>query len=108
MVIGRELNLEIDMHHELKIEPPYFQAVIDGRKTFEIRKNDRGYNAGDTVLLREYDDTSKGYYLSPDQRYTGRTHAATIGYVTGYEQQPGQVVFSLLPDNAMSTEKPAI
>lgn len=48
------------MHHELKIEPPYFQAVIDGRKTFEIRKNDRGYNAGDTVLLREYDDTSKG------------------------------------------------
>jgi hypothetical protein len=92
------------MHHELKIEPPYFQAVVEGKKTFEIRKNDRGYNAGDTVFFWEYyDDTdTKSYSLSPNQRYTGRTHFATIGYVTGYGQQPEYVVFSLLPYN---TEK---
>jgi len=88
------------MHHELKIAPPYFQAVLDGKKTFEIRKNDRGYNAGDTVLLREWDGTENGSYRSRDERYTARTFAATIGYVTGYEQQPGYVVFSLLTDNA--------
>ena len=88
------------MHHELKISPSYFQAVIDGKKTFEIRKNDRGFNAGDTVLLREWCGEYKGYYLSHDERYTRRTYAAIIGYVTSYEQQPGYVVFSLLSNSA--------
>jgi len=73
------------MNHMLKIAPAYFQAVRDGRKTFEIRKNDRHFEEGDGVTLREYDGG-----------YTGRLHAATIGYVTAYEQQPGYVVFSLL------------
>lgn len=86
------------MHHELKIRPPFFQAVIDGVKTFEIRKDDRGFQAGDTVTLREYDPEYKGYYLSKEKMYSGRTHEATIGYVTAYEQQHGYVVFSLLPN----------
>lgn len=86
------------MHHELKIQPPYFEAVISGKKTFEVRKNDRGFQAGDTVTLREYDDGYKGYYRSEDQMYTGRKYKATIGYVTAYEQQPGYVVFSLIQD----------
>ena len=37
------------MHHELKIEDAYYEAVIEGIKTFEIRFNDRGYQKGDTV-----------------------------------------------------------
>lgn len=86
------------MHHELKILPPYFEAVIDGRKTFEIRKDDRGFQAGDTVTLREYDPEYKGYYQHEEDKYTKRTHSATIGYVTAYEQQPGYVVFSLVPN----------
>lgn len=76
------------MHHELKIETPYFEAVISGKKTFEIRYDDRGYNAGDTIELREV--------RTPDGMYTGRKQAATIGYVTAYKQTPGFVVFSLL------------
>ena len=84
------------MHHELKILPPYFEAVIDGRKTFEIRRDDRGFQAGDTVLLREYDPPPLGVLKTESQRYTGRCHLARIGYVTGYEQLPGYVVFSLL------------
>jgi hypothetical protein len=84
------------MHHELKILPAYFEAVIDGRKTFEIRKDDRGFQSGDTVTLREYDPEYKGYYRHDDDKYTGRTHSATIGYVSAYEQQRGYVVFSLL------------
>ena len=37
------------MIHTIKITEPYAEAVYDGRKTFEVRRNDRGYNAGDSV-----------------------------------------------------------
>lgn len=43
------------MDHELKIWPMYYEAVIDGRKKFELRKDDRGgYKVGDTLKLREW------------------------------------------------------
>lgn len=45
--------------HELKILPQYFQAVWDGNKNFELRKNDRNYKVGDFLILREY--SSSGY-----------------------------------------------
>lgn len=41
--------------HQLKILPEYYQAVIDGRKKAELRKNDRGFNVGDYLLLIEWD-----------------------------------------------------
>ena len=40
-------------HHDLKIRSAYYQAVLDGIKTFEIRKDDRQFRPGDTVKLRE-------------------------------------------------------
>lgn len=73
--------------HTLKIESPYFQAVKSGIKTFEIRHNDRGFQAGDEVILRELNEY--GYY-------TGNQLWAVIGYVIGYKQQENYVVFSLL------------
>ena len=42
------------MTHHLKIKPEYFQAVIDGKKPFEIRNNDRNFQTGDKVILEEY------------------------------------------------------
>jgi hypothetical protein len=41
--------------HELKLKQPYFDAVLNGRKTFEVRYNDRDYQEGDIVIFREVD-----------------------------------------------------
>ena len=47
--------------HELKIMPKYFDAIINGYKNFEIRKNDRGFKPNDILILREYDQVKKEY-----------------------------------------------
>jgi|TARA_Y100000310_G_scaffold298310_1_gene332146 hypothetical protein len=41
--------------HELKTEPKYFGRLVSGDKTFEIRKNDRDFQVGDELILKEYD-----------------------------------------------------
>jgi len=43
--------------HELKCHPHFFAAISEGKKTFEIRRNDRDYRVGDRLDLREYDPT---------------------------------------------------
>ena len=41
------------MIHELKVQPPYFEALRDGTKTFEVRRNDRAFQRGDRLKLTE-------------------------------------------------------
>jgi len=82
------------MDHELKTWPQYFQAVKEGRKTFEWRKNNRGFQSGDTVNLREY-DPKKREYAKELGTYSGDELQFRIGYVL---QLPDSeyCVFSLL------------
>jgi uncharacterized protein YqfB (UPF0267 family) len=47
--------------HELKCWPSYFEDIIGGRKTFEIRKNDRKFHIGDVLRLKEYDLFKESY-----------------------------------------------
>ena len=61
------------MIHDLKCWPEYFQAVKSGIKPFELRKDDRGYDVGDVLHLREFD---------PDTAlYTGDEIDKTVTYV---------------------------
>lgn len=55
--------------HDLKIHPKYFMPVAAGKKRVEVRINDRDFNAGDTLILSEYD---------PQKGYTGQKVAALI------------------------------
>lgn len=42
-------------HHVLKAHPPMFWALRDGTKNFEVRKDDRAYQTGDTVEINYHD-----------------------------------------------------
>lgn len=42
--------------HYLKIKPEYYKDVECGIKTFELRKNDRNFQVGDTLMLIKLDD----------------------------------------------------
>nr|DAG17672.1 MAG TPA: activating signal cointegrator [Caudoviricetes sp.] len=37
--------------HTLKIQKQYANAVLNGTKTFEIRKNDRNFKVGDKIVF---------------------------------------------------------
>lgn len=59
--------------HRLKTWPAPFQAVLDGRKSFEFRKDDRAYAVGDVLSLSEYD---------PDaEKHTGREAQVVVAYI---------------------------
>lgn len=47
--------------HELKTWPEYYNAVVDGEKTFEVRKDDRDYQVGDKLMLLEWDPVKETY-----------------------------------------------
>jgi hypothetical protein len=93
------------MKHELKIWPQYYCRVEDGSKTFEVRKNDRGFQPGDEVILQEYNPEKEGFWQDNDPMgpetweekiigFTGKSLKFKIGYVLPIEE--GKVVFSLL------------
>lgn len=57
--------------HDVKLGTTFFDDVKTGRKTFELRKNDREYKEGDTIVMHEYKDGTT----------TGRTIEKKIVYM---------------------------
>ena len=55
-------------HHELKCQPIYFEQVIKGFKTFELRNNDRKFKKGDLVIFTD----------------TGREHTKTYKFINDF------------------------
>lgn len=62
---------------EKKIWPEYFQAVLEGRKTYELRLNDFKVDEGDILVLKEWDPKTKNY--------TGRVVEKKVGFVRGWK-----------------------
>lgn len=79
----------LPVEHELKIWPDYYEDIRSKDKTFEVRKNDRGYQVGDTLYLREW---------NPDtEEYTGNTLRCRVIYILhgSFGIQPDYCVMGL-------------
>jgi len=102
--------------HDLKTWPQYFARLVDGSKTFEVRKDDRGYQTGDTLVLREFDpnrcrlgSACAGGPDGPNRcpGHTGRLLRFQVGFI--YRQGVGldcgdHIVMSLIPATETAEE----
>jgi len=91
------------MRHDLKTWRGPFEAIVDGRKRHEVRKEiDRSFREGDALYLREWDEESRVY--------TGRAVEARVLYVTRgpeWDVPEGMVVMSILAGDLIEGTYPA-
>ncbi|MCM1236021.1 MAG: DUF3850 domain-containing protein, partial [Ruminococcus flavefaciens] len=57
--------------HQIRIGTAFFDDVFSGKKSFELRKNDRGYEEGDILEMMEF----------TNGKYTGRSLKALVTYL---------------------------
>lgn len=79
------------MIHDLKTWPDNFLQVVCGRKTFEIRKNDRDFKSHDILHLQEYNPETK--------EYTGQACSFKVTYILDLTDfgLPGSVAMAIVP-----------
>ncbi|RJO61076.1 MAG: DUF3850 domain-containing protein [Dehalococcoidia bacterium] len=86
--------------HHLKTDHDMFRAVIAGKKTCEIRFDDRGFKVGDTLILKETlytGEEMKGSESMP-LIYTGYEHMTKIKHILRgpvYGLMEGWVILSI-------------
>lgn len=87
--------------HVLKVDPEYMPALIDGSKTFDVRRNDRGFQRGDRLELVAQHPHSYGIDCKGAQCHSQPAfQLRTITYVYAGDPrfgglQPGYVVLAL-------------
>lgn len=86
--------------HELKTDPDVFQASWEGLKNFEIRLNDREFNPGDILKLRETRFSGQQMQEGLPLEYTGREIEQIVKYVlhghlAGYGLDEGWVIMAV-------------
>jgi hypothetical protein len=87
---GSETRVDVPKH-ELKSWPAFFEAILAGEKTHELRRgDDRTFNVGDVLLLREFDPKFS--------RYSGRELRVKVTYVTSTKNPCALSETSLHPD----------
>lgn len=53
------IEAETKVIHQIKLEAEFFDDALSGRKSFELRKNDRNYEEGDVLEMEEVKDGAK-------------------------------------------------
>ena len=64
--------------HHVKSWPQYFVRIKEGQRTHDLRRNDRDFQVGDTMVLAEFDPQA--------QNYTGQTCEVEITSMTSMSQ----------------------
>jgi hypothetical protein len=89
--------------HEVKSWPEFFEPMIQGLKSHDLRRtDDRNFNVGDHLRLREFDPRS--------EKYTGRACTVEITYITSstvpcaYFEAAIDPLFCVLSVRLLSTE----
>jgi len=100
VLIINNLNNKTMLIHELKTWPEYFQTVKTGIKPFEVRKDDRPFQIGDELLLKEF--VPKNYYedQTQDEYYTGNICHRKITYILrggNFGLEKGYVILGVAP-----------
>jgi hypothetical protein len=92
--------MESGVTHFLKTWPEFFAAQANHTKPFEVRRYDRGYAVGDTLVLQEWEPARRD--LGVDA-YTGRELQRRVTYVLRDSPglQPGYVVLGTEPWRAL-------
>lgn len=90
--------------HELKTWPDYFVHLLDGSKTFEYRRNDRGFKVGDVLRLREWEPLAWASGQSTMGRYTGREMQRRVSYLLA--TSPDFVILALARTDAPGGSQP--
>jgi ribosomal protein S17 len=83
------------MRIEKKIWPEYFQKVIDGIKTYELRLADFECKPGDFLVLKEWDPKTKEYtgrVLEKKVTYVGKTKNLTFWPKEDIEKYGFQII----------------
>lgn len=96
-------------NHELKTDRTPFADTIVGDKNFEIRCNDRDFQRGDVLHLRQTEHTGEEMADGAPLIYTGWSVLRAIRSVTkgiGYGVMPGFVVLDLCGSDAAVYETP--
>lgn len=108
--------------HHLKVNPACFGALMDWRKPFEIRRDDRFFQTGDIVQFIYWDEALCAQYLDMsglprlDRRITWILHGGQFGLEAGYvalglgpirEEQPVRQLLELQAEPAPQPEDTA-
>ena len=74
--------------HEIKLDINLCDDVLNGRKNFEVRYNDRCYQAGDLIKFIPWD----GYHITHDVKK--KTYRITY-VISGWGLKDGYVAFGI-------------
>ena len=71
------IETEMNVTHQIKLEAKFFDDAAAGRKSFELRKNDRNYKEGDVLEMEEVQESS----------YCNRNESLCKLYQVGHQRE---------------------